>query len=82
LRVDKRYATGGGPSLLGVSDEEKRLHKLIQLGITDGIPSDKHWELSTRAMRHTSAVADQLLTMLKEERTKVGLVFLHFGGKI
>jgi hypothetical protein len=71
LRVDKRYVTGGGPSLQGVLDEEKRLHKLIWLGITDGIFNVKHWELSTRAMRQMSAVADQLLTMLKEERTKV-----------
>jgi hypothetical protein len=81
LRVDKRYATGGGPSLQGVSDEEKRLHRLIRMGITDGIASDKHWESSTRAMRHTSTVANQLLVIIKEECTKVGWAFLHFGGK-
>jgi hypothetical protein len=63
--------TGGGPSLQNASDKERRLHKLIRLGITDGAASDKHWESSTRAMRHTSAVADQLLTILKEERAKV-----------
>jgi hypothetical protein len=82
LKVNKRYVTGGGPSLEGTSLEERRLHKLIWLGITNGGSNNKHWESSTRAMQHTSVVADQLLTMLKEEHTKVGLVFLHFGGKI
>jgi hypothetical protein len=47
LLNNKRYLTGGGPSLEGASAEEKRLHKLICLGITDGISQDKHWESST-----------------------------------
>jgi hypothetical protein len=75
LRVDKRYATLGGANLSRASDEEKRLHKLIRLGISNESTEDKHWDLSVRVMRHTSVVADQLLTMLKEECTKVGWVF-------
>jgi hypothetical protein len=77
LKVDQRYATLGGVNLSGASDEEKRLHKLIRVGIADESSLDRKWDLSVRAMRHMSAIADQLLTMLKDERTKVGWVFLH-----
>jgi hypothetical protein len=75
LRVDKRYTTLGGANLSGASDEEKRLHNLIHLGISDKSTKDKHWDSSVRAMRHMLAVANQLLTMLKDEHAKVGWVF-------
>jgi hypothetical protein len=76
LKVDQRHVTLGGVNLSGALDEEKRLHKLIWVGIADESSLDKHWDSSVRAMRHTSAIADQLLTMLKDERAKVGWVFL------
>jgi hypothetical protein len=71
LRVDKRHATLGEVNMREAMNEERRIHMLIRLGISDESSYDKHWDSSVRAMRHTSVIADHLLTMLKEERTKV-----------
>jgi hypothetical protein len=71
LRVDKRYATLGEANTREAMNKERRIHMLIRLGICDESSYDKHWDSSVRAMRHTSVIANQLLTMLKEERTKV-----------
>jgi hypothetical protein len=50
---------------------------LIRLGISDESSSDKHWDSPVQAMCHTLVIADQLLTMLKEERAKVDRPFLR-----
>jgi hypothetical protein len=71
LRVDKRLMTLDEGEMTDVMTKERRLHMLIRLGIVDESSTDKHWESSVRAMRHTSVIADQLYTMLREERTKV-----------
>jgi hypothetical protein len=51
--------------------EERVLFQLIQRGVVDHDRSDRPWDASTRATRHSAAIGDRLWALILEERARV-----------
>ena len=51
--------------------EERVLYHLLQRGVSDHDDSDRPWDASTRAMRHSGAVGERLWHLILEERKRV-----------
>ena len=58
--------------------DEQALAFFIHMGTVDRIPEDRPWDASTRAMRHSSIMAERLWSLLETERERVRLVFGSF----
>jgi len=53
------------------TDDDHILAKLIHQGVIDHDNFNKCWDSSTRLMRYSVAVGDQLWSLLEKERAKV-----------
>jgi hypothetical protein len=64
--------------------EERVLFQLIQRGVVDQDRSDRPWDASTRAMRHSAAIGDRLWALILEERARVRVasILSWLGGLI
>jgi hypothetical protein len=60
----------------GEDRDDVVLESLIAMGVYDHDDYDQRWSASTRAMRHTSAIANQLWRLLDNERTRVSVLIL------
>ena len=52
------------------------LYELLRHGVVDPRPRDQAFDVSTRAMRYSAAIADRVWSLLDKETTRVSL-FVH-----
>jgi len=71
LRVNRLQEEHIQPLRATLTGEERGLQRLIRAGILDASELDRPTDASTRAMRYSAILADQLNTLLVIEKLRV-----------
>ena len=70
--VNRHLKEGRQENRANWTDEERKLWVLLRMGVLDVADDEQQKDQFTRAMRHSSAMVDQLWSMLEIERNRVG----------